>query len=156
MSKKTNREILEFGIDYAKKCEELEEKLEIELCSGYTILRFDTFSISLHVLADCENAEKASTLIKKEEIGLDEFLDSEFYDGVLLCEGSVYEALYYYMGYGDTSIYGERATKTVYKELCHVLEKHGFQLDLTRGGSILLQCRESFVESMRSIGIEIE
>ena len=156
MSKKTNLEILEFGIEYAKKCKELEERFEIDLNTHITRLRFDRYSTALHILTDCENAEKVIALVKKEKIGLDEFLDSEYYDGVLICEGNVYEVLYYYSGYGDTSIFGEYATKTVYKELSHVLEKHGFQLDLTRSSSILLQCRESFVESMRSIGIEVE
>lgn len=146
MGKKTTSEILEFGIEYARKCDELEDKLDIDLWLWDTELRFGKYGITLDTLIDCEDSKEAMGCAYEADCDLDTLLGYKHYDGAILCEGYVYEALYYFSGYGDTSTYGREATKELYDELTKVLEKHGFHLDMSRGGTIQLQCTESFDE----------
>ena len=156
MGKKTKLEMLEFGVEYAKKCAELEEQLEIDLWLEDSELRFENYAISLESLAECESAEEAEQYIYEADVNVEELTDNAYIDGVILCEGYVYEALYYYQGFGDTATYGKEATKILDNECRVVIGKHGFQMDLSNGGTILLQCEESLKEEMKSIGWVIE
>ena len=156
MAKKTNLEMLEFGIEYAKKCVELEKRLEIDLWLGDSELRFKNQAITLGTLAECESAKEAEQYIYEVNVDVEGLTDNAYIDGVILCEGYVYEALYYYQGFGDTSTYGKEETAVLDSECRMVIEKHGFHLDLSNGGTIVLQCRESFKEEMKSIGWIIE
>lgn len=152
MGKKTTAEMLAFGVSYAKKCLELEDKLGIDLWLWDSSFRFENQEISLDGLAECEDAVEAAEYTYEADISLEELLLNKYYDGAILCEGYLYEALYYYQGYGDTSTYGRENTKTLVDELRKILEQFGFQMDLSRGGTILLQCRESFDEEMKEHG----
>ena len=152
MGMKTKIEMLEFGMTYAKKCMELEEQLDIDLWLWDSELRFDNLSITLETLADCENAREASEYAYEADNNLAELTDNLYLDGAILCEGYVYEALYYYQGFGDVSTYGKDKTKLLDKELKNVLYQYGFHMDLSRGGTILLQCRESLEEEMKKNG----
>lgn len=150
MGTKTRMQMLEFGVAYAKKCAELEEKLEIDLCLWDSELRVEDFKIKLARLSTCENAEEASKYLKEADVSLEELTRDEYLDGAILCEGDVYEALYYFQGYGDSSTYGKKETKILEDELENVLEDYGFPLDLSRPGTIKLQCQESFIAQMNS------
>lgn len=152
MGKKTCLEMLEFGMAYAKKCAELEEKLEIDLWLWDSELRFDNLSISLDTLSDCEDVEEALGYTNEPDHTLEELTGNKYLDGVILCEGDVYEALYYFQGYSDTSTFGKEATITMNDELRKILEKYGFFMDLSRSGTIQLQCHESFEEEMKHNG----
>lgn len=152
MGKKSCLEMLEFGMAYAKKCAELEEKLEIDLWLGDSELRFDNLSIALDALSDCEDAEEALGYTNESDHTLEELTGNKYLDGVILCEGYVYEALYYFQGYSDTSTFGKEATITMNDKLRKILEKYGFFMDLSRSGTIQLQCHESFEEEMKHNG----
>ena len=156
MTRKTNFEMLEFGVEYAKKCAELEQQLEINLWLGDSELRFANQAIRLETLAECENAQEAEEYLYEVEVDVEGLTDSQYIDGVILCEGYVYEALYYYQGYGDTCTYGKEETVILDNECRKILGKHGFQMDLSNGGSILLQSEESFKEEMKSMGWNFE
>ena len=148
MGTKTKMQMLEVGVAYAKKCAELEEKLNIDLWLRKSELRIETFKISLQRLSTCENAQEASGYLEEADSSLEELTGDKYLDGAILCEGDVYEALYCYEGYGDTSIYGKRKTRKIEDELESVLNNYGFSIDLSRPGTILLQCQESFEEQM--------
>ena len=152
MGTKSKKEMLEFGMAYAKKCMELEEQLDIDLWLWDSELRFDNLSITLETLSDCENAKEALEYAYEADNNLAELPDNLYLDGAILCEGYVYEALYYYQGFGDVSTYGKDKTKLLDKELKNVLYQYGFHMDLSRGGTILLQCRESLEEEMQKNG----
>lgn len=154
MGKKTELEMLAFGVEFAKNFEELEEKLGIDLWIYDTELRFGKKGICLDTLAECEDAKEAADYAYdiEDEVDLENLLGSKYYDGAVLCEGFVYEALYYFEGFGDSSIYGREATKTLYDELTAILEKHGFHLDMSRGGTIQLQCKESYEIEAKETG----
>ena len=152
MGMKTKMEMLEFGMTYAKKCMELEEQLDIDLWLWDSELRFDNLSITLETLADCENAREASEYAYEADNNLADLTNNPYLDGAIICEGYVYEALYYYQGFGDVSTYGKDKTKLLDKELKNVLYQYGFHMDLSRGGTILRQCRESLEEEMKKNG----
>lgn len=152
MAKKTKFEILEFGMEYAKKCVELENQLEIDLWLGYSEVRFKNQAITLETLAECESAKEAEQYLYEVEVDVEGLTDNAYIDGVILCEGYVYEALYYYQGFGDTSTYGKDETTILDKECRKIIERHGFHMDLSNEGTILLQCEESLKEEMKSIG----
>lgn len=152
MGKKSKLEMLEFGVEYAKKCVELEKQLEIDLWLEDSELRFENQAITLGTLAECESAEEAEQYTYEVEVDVEGLTDNAYIDGVILCEGYVYEALYYYQGFGDTSTYGKEETTILDKECREIIGKHGFHMDLSNGGTILLQCEESLKEEMKSIG----
>ena len=149
MGKKANLEMLEFGVAFARKCAELEDQLEIDLWLWDNELRFQNQAISLQMLAGCEGAEEALGHVKDSACSLEELTGNRYLDGAILCEGYLYEALYYFQGYGDTSTYGKEETKVLDSELKKILGKYGFFMDLSRGGTIQLQCHESFEEEMK-------
>ena len=152
MGKKSKLEMLTFGVEYAKKCAELETKLEIDLWLSDIELRFENEAITLGTLAECEDAKEAEQYMYGVEVDVKGLTDNAYIDGVILCEGYVYEALYYYQGFGDISTYGKEATAILDKECRKIIERHGFHMDLSNGGTILLQCEENFKEEMKSIG----
>lgn len=152
MGMRTKTEMLEFGVAYAKKCMELEEKLELDLWLWDSELRFENLAIKLATLSDCENPQEASEYVHEADNNLTELTDNQYIDGAILCEGYVYEALYYYQGFGDVSTFGKDKTKLLDKELKNVLYQYGFHMDLSRGGTILLQCRESLEKEMQENG----
>ena len=155
MGVKTDLEILALGVEYAKKCNELEDSLGIDLWLWDTELRFGKYTIPLNELADCKDANEALECCYDVEEGndLENLLGNKYYDGAILCEGYVYESLYYYEGYGDASTYGREATKVLFDELDKILEKHGFHMDLSRGGTIQLQCHESYEIEAKETGL---
>ena len=119
--KKTKTEMLAFGVSYAKKCLELEDKLGIDLWLWDSSFRFENQEISLDGLAECEDAAEAEKYTYEADISLEELLLNKYYDGAILCEGYLYEALYYYQGYGDTSTYGRENTKILIDELRNLI-----------------------------------
>jgi hypothetical protein len=139
MGLKTNKEMLEFGIEFAKKCDELEEKLECSLAYDYAKLAFGNYMVSLPNLVGCSSVETAEIWVDKVNASVKDRTDSEYVDGQIFCEGTMYETLYYYEDMGS----GGEEAKMIYKELAGVLHKYGFDMDLSRPGEITLQTYEN-------------
>ena len=159
MGVKTDTELLTFGIEFAKKCMEIEDEFDIDLDIWKVELRFRDVFVLLAELGCGETLENAKRHVRKvadfvederEATNLEDLVGDKYYDGALLCENDLYDTLYYYQGWGDCTNYGKEATKKLYDELSKVLEKYDFHLDMSRGETILLQCPESYREGAKA------
>jgi hypothetical protein len=141
MGLKSNKEMLEFGMAFAKKCRELTEELDYDMEYEYASLAFGKNAAGLESLAECESVEEAEGCVYEDDFSVQERTDSEYVDGQILCEGTLYETLYYYEDMGS----GGDDAKKIYHELAGVLEKFGFNMDLSGGGAITLQTYENLM-----------
>jgi hypothetical protein len=141
MGLKSNKEMLEFGIEFANKCYELEEKLDFFMGYDEALLAYGNCAVSLSDLVGCSGVEEAEEYVGNLDVSVKDRTDSEYVDGQILCEGTMYETLYYYEDMGS----GGEDAKETYHELAGVLEKFGFNMDLSGGGSITLQTYENLM-----------
>jgi hypothetical protein len=147
MGLKTKKEMLEFAIEFAKKCDELEDKLDCYLAYDYAKLAFGNYMVSVSCLVGCSSVEVAEIFVDEVNVSVKDRTDSEYVDGQILCEGTMYETLYYYENRGS----GGEDAKTIYKELAGVLDKYGFDMDLSRPGEIILQTYENRMLEMEEM-----
>lgn len=141
MRKETEKVILA-GIDFSKNCEEMEEKYDISLELEECNLRFDNQCFILSALTCVSDTEEVVMWSDDAEVTVQELTDEEYMDGAIICEGTLYETLFYFE-FGTYVHFQKTETEEIYSRLLNVLEKHGFQLDLSRPGTILLQTEES-------------
>jgi hypothetical protein len=144
MGLKTNKEMLEFGIEFANKCDELEEKLECYIGYDEALLAFGSYTVALSNLVGCSSVEEAERYVDKSDVSVKDRTDCEYVDGQILCEGTMYETLYCYEDMGS----GGEEAKKIYKELAGVLFKYDFNMDLSRTGTMELQTYENLMLQM--------
>lgn len=104
MGFKTRAEVIAAGMDFVKECYAIADKFEEDFeydadswLADYE-LRVEDQMIEFEWLYSAEDVEDAMGYCSEANCTVEELTDEEFTDGVILCEGFLYEALYGYQG----------------------------------------------------------
>lgn len=142
------KKVLLAARDFVNVCYEIEEEYDVYLGIDDYQVRFEDKWLGLDCLEGEPDLEEIYKYSDEANCTVEELTDGEFMDGAILCEGNLYEYLYYYES-GAFAYFNEEATKELYKRLRKALAKYGFQLDLTRTGTVLLQPEENVEKQLK-------
>lgn len=145
----SKREVFAAEYDFVKECYAIEEEFDTYFGLPNSTIRVEDEIADFDSINEADNVDQAFEYLEKANCTVEKLTSEEFMDGVINCEGELYEILYYYEGYGSVSYYGKEITKALYNRLSEVLSRHGFELDLTRPGSIMLMSRESIQAQLK-------
>ena len=135
-------DVIRVAMGIAKACRECEEKHDVYLGVEDCSLRVEKLEIPLEPMIDEEDVENIVKYAVEADCTVEELTDDDLTDGVILCEGRLWETLYNYQA-GKRVWIDTDVVKELLSDIINVLRETDFDMDLSDPGRITLMSDES-------------
>lgn len=123
-------------------CSDCEDKYDVSFDLSECSLRVEKLDVSLELMIGENDPDEVLKYADEANCTVQELTDEDLTDGAILCEGRLWEVLYYYQAgkkvWIDTDI-----VKELMSDINEVLRTTGFEMNLSSEGRIILMSEES-------------